>query len=214
MPVDSRAVESSGLLTDSVNPQGVNEGSLGARLKALRLAYGLSQRELAKRSQITNSNISMIEQGAVSPSVQSLTRILSAFPISLADFFAWDMCVEQEQYVFSADTLRVNQKTSGGVCLQRLIGVNGAFLSNPQIDLRQMSVPVGYSSSFTVPANGVDFAGFVIAGQIELFVAGGHHKMTSGDAFYIPAHQRYRMSNLAVEVTQLIVCSLINYTPR
>jgi DNA-binding XRE family transcriptional regulator len=60
---------------------------VASRLKLLRETCGFSQRELAKRAGVPNSSISMIEQGQVSPSIQSLSRILSAFPINLADFF-------------------------------------------------------------------------------------------------------------------------------
>lgn len=60
---------------------------VGKRLRLLREIQGYSQRELAKRSGITHSNISMIEQGQISPSIQSIQRILTAFSVSLSDFF-------------------------------------------------------------------------------------------------------------------------------
>src|SRR5690625_5609722 len=66
------------------------EFDLGQRLKWVRERNGLSQRELARRAGVTNSNISMIEQGAVSPTVNSLTRLLDVIPLSLAQFFACD----------------------------------------------------------------------------------------------------------------------------
>ena len=47
---------------------------LGQRLRALRLARGLSQRELAKRAGVSNAIISLIEQNRSSPSVGSLKR--------------------------------------------------------------------------------------------------------------------------------------------
>ncbi len=62
--------------------------TLGKRLRELRTRHGLSQRELAKRAQVTNSTISQVEQDAVSPSVSSLNKILEVFPISLSDFFS------------------------------------------------------------------------------------------------------------------------------
>ena len=62
--------------------------AVGVRLKAVREAAGLSQRELAKRAGVTNGTVSMIEQEAHAPSLASLHRILTAIPISLADFFA------------------------------------------------------------------------------------------------------------------------------
>jgi transcriptional regulator with XRE-family HTH domain len=46
---------------------------VGARLRAVRTMYGMSQRELAKRAGVTNGLISLIEQNRVSPSVHSLT---------------------------------------------------------------------------------------------------------------------------------------------
>ncbi|MFZ2507611.1 MAG: cupin domain-containing protein [Steroidobacteraceae bacterium] len=63
---------------------------VGARLKAVRLLHGLSQRELAKRAGVTNGMISLIEQGRVSPSVASLKKVLDGLPMPLAEFFTTD----------------------------------------------------------------------------------------------------------------------------
>lgn len=64
---------------------------VGARLRAVRTMYGISQRELAKRAGVTNGLISLIEQNPVSPSVHSLTRVLDGIPTSLAEFFTLDL---------------------------------------------------------------------------------------------------------------------------
>lgn len=72
----------------SENEQKTTPRTLGKRLRELRIRHGLSQRELAKRAQVTNSTISQVEQDAVSPSVSSLNKILEVFPISLSDFFS------------------------------------------------------------------------------------------------------------------------------
>ena len=60
---------------------------VGKRLKSIRLMRGISQRELAKISGVTNSMISQIEQNQVNPSVGSLKKILDAIPISMGEFF-------------------------------------------------------------------------------------------------------------------------------
>lgn len=44
---------------------------IGHRLKAVRTKAALSQRELAKRSGVTNGFISQIEKNQVSPSVRA-----------------------------------------------------------------------------------------------------------------------------------------------
>lgn len=64
--------------------------SLGTMLLSLRNLCGLSQRELAKRAGLTNSVISTIEQGKVSPSVSSLAKLLDGLGVSLSQFYALD----------------------------------------------------------------------------------------------------------------------------
>ena len=71
------------------NPGAVDAG-IGARLRAVRAAYGLSQRELARRAGVTHGTISLIETERVSPSVSSLKKVLDGIPMSLAEFFTLD----------------------------------------------------------------------------------------------------------------------------
>src|SRR5215471_7895204 len=61
---------------------------IGGRLRFIRSRHKLSQRELAKRSGITNSTISLIEANQMNPSVGALKRILDGIPMGLAEFFA------------------------------------------------------------------------------------------------------------------------------
>ena len=75
--------------------------SIGVRLQAVRKIHGYSQRELARRAEVTNSTLSMIEQGKVSPSVSSLEKILQAFPMSLQEFFSES--IELTPTIFSED---------------------------------------------------------------------------------------------------------------
>src|SRR5215204_5383402 len=62
--------------------------TLGYDIKALRLKKGLSQRELAKRSGLANTSISLLEQGRVDPSIASLKKVLNALGVSLGEFFS------------------------------------------------------------------------------------------------------------------------------
>lgn len=64
---------------------------IGQRLKMVRKLYGLSQRELAKRAGVANSAISVMEQDSVSPSVASLGKVLTGFPLSVTDFFSLEL---------------------------------------------------------------------------------------------------------------------------
>jgi len=64
---------------------------IGQRLKMIRKLYGFSQRELAKRAGVANSAISVMEQDSVSPSVASLGKVLTGFPLAVCDFFSIEL---------------------------------------------------------------------------------------------------------------------------
>ncbi len=61
---------------------------VGERLRFVRARNKISQRELAKRSGVTNSTISLIESNHMNPSVGALKRILDGIPMGMAEFFA------------------------------------------------------------------------------------------------------------------------------
>lgn len=167
------------------------------RLKLLRDAFGLSQRELAKRAGVTNSSISMIEQGQVSPSVQSLTRILSAFPISLADFFSFDTSGSAHIYR-SANLQLVTDET--GLKMQSF----GPATS--QLDARIESIPSRQGLGFGLPIS--DICGVILEGEAQLVLLTGVEHLYAGDGFYIPARQPYQLSNVSETECRLFRCSL------
>jgi DNA-binding XRE family transcriptional regulator len=55
---------------------------LGARLRQLRLAAGLTQAELARRTGIHRPNIARVEAGRHTPSLETLARIANAIGVS------------------------------------------------------------------------------------------------------------------------------------
>lgn len=151
----------------------------GVRLKLLRELAGISQRELAKRAGMTNSSISTIEQGQVSPSVQSLARILSAIPITLSDFFS-----------FSHESIAS--------------GTSGTQM--PRVKQQTLVLPAQSSSAFLVaPA---ELSGVVLNGSLMLILPQGKQTLMHGQSFCIPAGQLFRFSNLTTEELRFYICSL------
>lgn len=149
------------------------------RLKMIRDVFGFSQRELAKRAGVTNSSISMIEQGQVSPSVQSLSRILAVFPISMADFFNFKLPDNNQAY-------------AGRIAAQ--------------LDSRTEYLEAGQSTSFSSAV--VDSCGVVIDGCLQLTLLTGNQSLTQGDNFYIPAGQPFRLINRSGLAASFFLCAL------
>jgi transcriptional regulator with XRE-family HTH domain len=153
----------------------------GRRLKLLRELAGISQRELAKRAGLTNSSISTIEQGQVSPSVQSLARILAAIPISFADFFA-----------FNPD-LPVSD-----------LGKQ----SHPQLNTRIILLSTHDAGIFSTAA--VDVSGVVLEGVLTLTLSNGPRTLSAGETFYLSGGQLFRLSNSSAHEVRLLLCSLFD----
>lgn len=61
---------------------------VGAQIRALRMAGGLSGQDLALASGVSRSMLSRIERGLVSPSVDTLERIARGLGVPVARFFA------------------------------------------------------------------------------------------------------------------------------
>lgn len=173
---------------------------VGARLKAVRLMHGLSQRELAKRSGVTNGLISLIEQNRVSPSVSSLTRVLEGVPMALADFFSLDLAGRPPMYFPAADLPDLG---SGGV-RQRLVG---APLATRSMSVMHEIYDAGADTGELVGATGGERGGVVVRGRVELTVAGETRTLGPGDAFYFRTVLPHRL-----RVTGREECELVSAT--
>jgi transcriptional regulator with XRE-family HTH domain len=176
-PDESLEIDSSTSATDTA-----------IRLKLVRDVFGFSQRELAKRAGVTNSSISMIEQGQVSPSIQSLSRILAVFPISLADFFGFKL---------SADVHACPIEGEGSHILA------GNYR---QLDAQVQLLFAGQSTAFGAAA--VDCCVVVLEGSLQLTLLGGNRLLHQGDSFYILASQPFRLINLSGDDAKFFRCSL------
>lgn len=165
-------------------------GNVSTRLKLLREAYGISQRELAKRAGVTNSSISMIELGQVSPSIHSLERILSVIPITLSDFFAFETtpAIRISRDVQTVDTVIKRDNTK-----------------RDQLNFRRLELPSNASSQFGLARR--DACGVVMSGSGVLRLISITEPLLSGDIFYIPAQQIHQFVASANEPLKLFICS-------
>ncbi|WP_445157358.1 cupin domain-containing protein [Halomonas sp. E14] len=165
---------------------------VGARLRELRKARKLSQRELAKRAGVTNSTISLIEQNSVSPSVSSLKKILDALPVSISAFFAGDEPAVPRAF-YSADELT---EIGDGHLSWRLVAARRPGRSMSIIHERY---PSGADTGEDMLEHEGEEGGVVIAGEIELTVAGEARILRAGDAYYFDSRLPHRFRNLGEE---------------
>ena len=151
----------------------------GSRLKLVRESYKLSQRELARRSGVTNATISLIEQNRVSPSVSSLKKLLEGIPMSLADFFTFDQPPREHQYVFRAN----EQPDLGRHCL-RLLLIGASVPSRQMRLLREQYAPGASSGEEPIVHAEGEECGLVMRGAVEFTVDESVSVLNAGDGYY------------------------------
>lgn len=179
--------------------------NIGARLKVIRERNGLSQRELAKRAGITNSNISMIEQGLVSPSINSLAKVLSGLPMSLTQFFSCSQ-VDIGQVVYPAEQLEAEQVCASTGIINQTIAQEK---NRRSVDLIRQIFPVGSDTGSEPLRNKAEVSAQIINGNIELTAGIEVFQLKDGDAFYLAAMQPYRIRNRGETTAVIMFASAI-----
>ena len=170
---------------------------VGKQLKVVRTAFGLSQRELAKRAGVTNGMISLIEQDRVSPSVGSLQKILAAFPLTMAEFFTQTM-PDRERVVFRAKDL---PDVGTGKIQYRLVA---ASRTNRKMSILSERYAPNTDTGEDLLTHSGEEGGVVIEGELELTVAGKSWILGPGDAYYFDSRLPHRFRNTG-EVAATVV---------
>jgi transcriptional regulator with XRE-family HTH domain len=161
---------------------------VATRLQFVRKKHGLSQRELAKRAGVTNGTISLIEQNRVSPSVGSLKKLLECIPMSLAEFFTFEF--EDDAPVVARRDEMPNLGDDAAPCF-----LAGAAVRNRAITLlRRVYAPLAGSGAEPLRHAG-QAGGIVVAGRLELTVAGRTWQLDPGDSYYFEARLPHRFRN-------------------
>jgi transcriptional regulator with XRE-family HTH domain len=151
---------------------------IGAQLRAARLAARKSMAEVAEQAGLTKGFISKLERDLANVSVASLIRICGALDVSVGSLFQ----TSKGEVVRRGAYPPIN---FGGTGIRE-------YLLTPSGEKRVQAIlsdiePGGGSGDepYSLPAD-VEFV-FVLAGQLEITLAGEHVTLERGDAFTFPA---------------------------
>jgi transcriptional regulator with XRE-family HTH domain len=163
---------------------------IGFRLQAVRKAKGISQRELAKRVNVTNSTISLIEQNKVSPSVSSLKKVLDGIPISLADFFTADLKDTGDSPFY----LNNEQPDVGNNDIHYFLV--GTHRKNRQMCILREVMPPDSDTGDSMLTHEGEEGGVVVQGQVEITVGDRVQVLSAGEAYYFESRTPHRFRNI------------------
>ena len=158
---------------------------LGEKIKQMRNQLGLTQAELADRCELTKGYISQLENNLNSPSIATLTDILSALGSNLAEFFKEDT---DEKVVFSKEEFI--EKDADGVVWNWLIPNAQQNMMEPVL----VELAENATTAADIPHEGEEF-GYVLEGKIAIELGKKHYLCKKGEAFYYPANKPHSILN-------------------
>ena len=164
---------------------------IGVKIKQLRLQRGLTQEELAARTELTKGFISQLERDLTSPSIATLMDILAALGTDVAGFFRES---QEEQVVYSADDMFVKEEADGST-IQWLVTNAQKNVLEPIL----VTIPAGLSLAEDDPHEGEEF-GYVLSGSVTLVLGTKRYRVKKGGSFYFrPTRVHYLINSGKVE---------------
>ena len=158
---------------------------LGSKLKEMRLKKNLTQEELADRCELTKGYISQLENDLTSPSIATLSDLLTALGSDLADFFHEET---EEKIVFTKE--EYIEKQSEGMLWTWVIPNAQKNMMEPVL----VELEPGAQTPEDVPHEGEEF-GYVLEGRIAVVRADRSKICKKGESFYFSAGKEHYIVN-------------------
>ena len=158
---------------------------IGEKIKNMRNRNGLTQQELADRTELTKGFISQLERGLVSASVVTLFDLIECLGTTPAEFFR-----EQEEQVVFSEQEYFEKVDEEGNSIQWIVPNAQKYQMEPLLVVIQPHAKLEEDK----PHNGEEF-GFLISGRITLHLGEKIYHVKAGESFYYPTTQTHCLEN-------------------
>lgn len=167
------------------------EIAIGARIRGLRVARGMTLEELASASAVSRAMISRIERAEASPTASLLARLCAALGLSLSAFFA------EEERAVSPLSRYDDQKTwrdpeTGYV--RRAVSPSG---TGSTVDLVEVVLPAGARVSFppNTASQGMTQHVWLFEGDLQMVLGDTAHHLKPGDCLFMKVGDGHAFHN-------------------
>ncbi|GAB0115814.1 cupin domain-containing protein [Acidisoma sp. C75] len=164
---------------------------VGHKIRQMRERRHLGLRELALRSGVSHSAISLIERNRMSPTVETLSAILDALGTTLTGFFS-ELQSQAGYNPFYARDDFVEIGNSSAISY-RMIGID---YPNRTILMLHETYAAGADTG-PVFSHTAQEAGMVLSGRVELTVGARSRVLEAGEGYYFDSREPHRFRNVA-----------------
>jgi transcriptional regulator with XRE-family HTH domain len=161
--------------------------AIGEKIKRLRIKNGMTQEELAIRSELSKGFISQLERDLTSPSISTLVNILECLGTNLKDFFNEKT---QEKIVFNSDDFYVATSKEMHWEKKWVVPTYQKNLLEPTL----VNLDVDGRTEEEDPHSGEEF-GFVLSGMINIHIGDRKYRAKKGESFYFRPVMSHYISN-------------------
>ena len=172
------------------------EEQIGAKIRDLRNQNGLTQEELADRTELTKGFISQLERGLTAPSVSTLLDIVECLGTNLSDFFHEK---DDLQVVYRKEDYFEKEDEDKNSSITWLI----ASAQSRSLEPILVQLQPGKSMPEDKPHEGEEF-GYVLEGEIILQYGDETYKVRKGDSFIFPADRKHKISSACKRVSTIL----------
>ncbi len=169
--------------------------TIGKRIRELRNMNGLTQQELADRTELTKGYISQLENGLVAPSMVTLLDLIECLGTTPSRFFDED---RPDQVVFSEEDF-FEKIDEGGSSIQWIVPMAQKYRMEPLLVVIQPGRRILVQEAH----EGEEF-GFVLSGSVQLHLDEKQFTVRSGESFYFAADRGHYIENVTEEPARLI----------
>ncbi|MDQ0395930.1 cupin domain-containing protein [Labrys monachus] len=164
---------------------------IGHRLRELRNRRKLSVREVAARSGVSHSSISLIERDMISPSLDTLHAVLDALGTTLPGFFLdLQSALPQSPFYRAADLTEIGRPDTVSY---RVIGLG--YPNKSMLMLHETYAPGADTGE--AYAHSAQEGGMVLSGAVEITVDGQTEILRPGDGYYFDSRLPHRFRNVS-----------------
>jgi len=167
------------------------DGRVGKEIKALRKARDATLSDLSETTGLSKGYLSQIERGLSVPSVKALYEISRALGVTISWFFMTDAPdgADMQDVVVRADNRRSLQFSSG--ITDELLSPN----LERQLEMLRCTFGPGSESGSQSYTHRGEECGFVLSGQLDLWLEERHLVLREGDSFAFSSDVPHRYAN-------------------
>jgi transcriptional regulator with XRE-family HTH domain len=170
-------------------PRDLSPRELGRRIKMMRVARGLTLKDLEERGGISATHVSEIERGKASPTIGALGRIASA--LGLAPAALVEPAVRPPVTVLRAAERGAHAITWGAARIEAV----APAVQDSGTAVHLVTLPIGREPALEHDHEGEEWV-LVLSGAAEIRIGERAFVLREGDALHFRAHRPHRYANL------------------